>query len=111
MRGQSVEEPRGVSDATVAGVEGLAEAGVVPSDLSPFNILVHGGLPWFIDLAEDGRVDRLGSPPWVRLNEALRAVEKAGASLSKYFHRYGLAVDTSDLLSRVKRKIDLFRVV
>jgi len=103
-------DPEGFLRATLSGVEGLAEAGVVHSDLSPFNILVHQDLPWFIDLAAGVRVDRLGSPPWVRLNEALTSLEKGATSLQRYFRRYGLDVDRPDLLRRVRAQIDRFRL-
>jgi RIO kinase 1 len=105
-----LREPEPFLRRTVAGIEALAEAGVVHSDLSPFNILVHEELPWFIDLAAGIRVDRLGSPPWVRLHEALRSLDKGGAALARYFRRYGLAFDTEELLARVHAKIDLFRL-
>ena len=97
-------------EATVTGVERLAEAGVVHSDLSPFNILVHDDRPWFIDLAAGIRVDRLGSPPWVRLNEALRALEKGASTLKRYFARYHLSLDVPDLLARARQQIDKFRL-
>jgi len=105
-----LENPEQFLQATLTGVEGLAEAGIVHSDLSPFNILVHQGQPWFIDLAAALRVDRLGSPPWVRLNEALRALEKGIATLERFFRRYGLEVDREALLGRVRTQIDRYRV-
>jgi len=105
-----LDDPPTFLAATISGVEGLAEAGVVHSDLSAFNILVHEERPWFIDLAAGIRVDRLGSPPWVRLAEALRSLEKGAASLQRYFRRYGLSVDAADLLARVRSQIDKFRV-
>lgn len=92
------------------GVEGLAEAGVVHSDLSPFNVLVHNGQPWFIDLAAGIRVDRLGWPPWQRLNDALTALRHGVASLERYFRRYELELNEGELLARVQKQIDLFRV-
>jgi len=105
-----LEDPEPFLRATAAGVEGLAEAGLVHSDLSPFNILVHDDLPWFIDLAAGIRVDRLGMPPWVRLNEALGAMGKGLASLERYFRRYGLVLDGNEVLARVRAQIDRFRV-
>jgi RIO kinase 1 len=105
-----LEEPERFLHATTTGVEGLAEAGIVHSDLSPFNILVYQDQPWFIDLAAAIRVDRLGWPPWVRLNEALRATEKGMAALGRYFRRYGLELDSQELLGRVRTQIDRFRV-
>ena len=104
-------EPGPFLRATLDGVEGLAEAGVVHSDLSPFNILVHEGRPWFIDLAAGVRVDRLGWPPWARLNEALRALTHGLATLDRYFGRYGLSLDAGELLGRVQAQIDRFRVL
>ena len=111
LRHVRLDEPASFLQDTVAGIEGLAEAGVVHSDLSPFNILVHLGRPWFIDLAAGIRVDRLGSPPWERLTEALRALERGLGTLDRYFRRYGLGVDQSDVLARVRTQIDRFGVI
>jgi len=105
-----LEDPESFLQSTMSGVEGLAEAGVVHSDLSPFNILVHQGQPWFIDLAAGIRVDRLGAPPWVRLNEAFRALDKGIGALERYFRRYGLRLDRETLLGRVRTQIDRYRV-
>ena len=107
----ALEEPGPFLEKTLAGIEGLAEAGIVHSDLSPFNILVYQSQPWFIDLAAGIRVDRLGTPPWVRLLEALRALEKGLGSLHRYFRRYGLEFDSRDLMSRVQTQIDKFGVL
>ncbi len=105
-----LDDPAAFLRDTLAGIEGLAEAGVVHSDLSPFNILVHEERPWFIDLAAGIRVDRLGSPPWVRLHEAFRALQAGGATLVRYFRCYGLEFDTEELLRRVRTKIELYRL-
>lgn len=105
-----LEEPDRFLQETMKGVEGLAEAGVVHSDLSPFNILVYQDEPWFIDLAAGIRVDRLGMPPWVRLNEALRALESGMAALKRYFRRYGLMLESEQLLRRVQIQIDRYQV-
>jgi serine/threonine-protein kinase RIO1 len=53
----------------LSGIEDLAKAGVVHSDLSPYDILVFEGRPWFIDLSEAIRVDRPGyltGKDWMR---------------------------------------------
>jgi serine/threonine-protein kinase RIO1 len=106
-----LDDPEGFLPATVAGIEALAEAGVVHSDLSPFNILVHERMPWFIDLAAGIRVDRLGTPPWVRLTEAMRALEKGLATLERYFRRYDLSFDPREAIDRVRAQLDRFRVL
>ncbi len=98
-------------DELATGIEGLAEAGVVHSDLSAFNVLVHEESPWFIDLAAGVRVDRLGTPAWVRLHEALAALEHGVAALNRYFRRYDLHLDPQDVIARTMRQIDRFRVV
>ncbi len=106
-----LERPEAFLSATLDGIVALTEAGIIHSDLSPFNILVHGNKPWFIDLAAGIRVDRLGTPAWVRLNQAFTALGTGARSLQRYFGRYGLSLDDADLLTRVRAKIDLFRVV
>ncbi len=103
-------DPETFLSATVEGIEGLAEAGLVHSDLSPFNILVHEERPWFIDLAAALRVDRLGAPPGIRLHEALRSLEKGALALRRYFRKYDLEFDPEELHHRVRAKIELFRV-
>jgi RIO kinase 1 len=110
---QHVRVPRAEEflEAAVSGVEGLAEAGVVHTDLSPFNILIFEEKPWFIDLAAAVRVDRLGWPPWVRLTEALQALSNGLGSLQRYFRKYGLDLDTEDALRRVQAQIDRYRGV
>jgi RIO kinase 1 len=106
-----LEDPEGFLHRTLDGIEGLAEAGIIHSDLSPFNILVFQGDPWFIDLAAGIRIDRLGSPPWERLFEALRALEKGLGTLERYFGRYGLSFEPPALLDRVRRQIDRYGVL
>lgn len=106
-----LDDPSAFLEATVRGVEGLAEAGVVHSDLSPFNILVHDAEPWFIDLAAGVRVDRLGSPPWVRLHEAMQALERGSLSLARYFRRYGLEWPSQEVVQRVRAQIDRYRIL
>lgn len=105
-----LENPEAFLRATENGIEGLAEAGIIHSDLSPFNILVHEGTPWFIDLAAGVRVDRLGSPPWERLHQGLTALGSGIASLQRYFRKYDLRVDAPALTARVQAQIDRYRV-
>ena len=105
-----LRDPELFLQRTIDGIEGLAEAGIVHSDLSPFNILVHDDQPWYIDLAAGIRVDRLGAPPWVRLNEAFQALERGAEALARYFRKYDLTLDRADLMNRARTKIDLFRL-
>lgn len=105
-----LDHPGPFLDATVTGIEGLADAGIGHSDLSPFNLLVHENRPWFIDLAADMRVDRLGSPPWIRPNEAMQVLGCGAESVRRYVRRYGLELDTASLVDRVRATTDLFRV-
>ncbi|HTT16411.1 MAG TPA: RIO1 family regulatory kinase/ATPase [Thermoplasmata archaeon] len=106
----ALENPQEFLMATVRGIEGLAEAGIVHSDLSPFNILVHQGGPWFIDLASGLRVDRLGSPPWVRRAAALRALRHGAETLQRYFRRYDLELDPDEIISRSEQQFARFGV-
>ena len=95
----------------LAGVERLARAGVVHGDLSAFNILVHDGEAWFIDLSEALRVDRLGNSPWIRLSEAREALGRGLESLRGYFRRYGLDVETEAYRARILEGLDRFGVL
>jgi RIO kinase 1 len=103
-----LEDPEEFLRGTIDGVERLAEAGVVHSDLSPFNILVHEHQPWFIDLAAGVRVDRLGWPPWERMDLATESLRRGIASLERYFRRYGLELDGLDLMRRARAQFDRF---
>ncbi len=106
-----VEEPEAFLARVLDGVEALARAGVVHSDLSPFNILVFAGEPWFIDLAGAIRVDRTGTSPWMRLAEAREALVRGGAALGRYFRRYGCAIDSEGLADRIVASRDRFHVL
>lgn len=107
----TLDDPEVFLAATVESIEGLAEAGIIHSDLSPFNLLVYEDKPWIIDLAAGLRVDRLGWPPWLRLSEALQSLEKALRALRRYFGRYSLELDATDVLNRVRSQIDKFRIL
>ena len=105
------ESPEGMLGKVLSGVEDLARAGVVHSDLSAFNILVHEGEPWFIDLSEAVRVDRTGEIPWIRLEEARTALERGMRALQAYFGRFRLNVQSEPLVKSILSELDRFDVL
>jgi RIO kinase 1 len=105
------ENPRALLDEVLRGVEALAGAGVVHSDLSAYNILVYNGQPWFIDFSEAIRVDRTGSVPWKRLEEARVGLERGMGALRVYFGRLGVEVESEPFTSRILRSLDKFGVL
>jgi len=107
----ALEDPARFRDLTLAGIEDLAGAGIVHTDLSPFNILVHDGEPWFIDFASALRIDRLGTSPWIRLEKALAAMRHGLGALDRYFHRYGLSIDVEDAIRTSRVQFDRFGVL
>jgi RIO kinase 1 len=96
---------------TIAEIERLAEAGIVHSDLSPFNILVERDHPWIIDLAAGVRVDRLGFSPWMRLEEASVALRGGLGALARYFRKHGEDIDVENLVQTLVNKLDRFGVL
>jgi len=97
--------------AVLTGVDGLAAAGIVHSDLSAFNILVYEDKPYFIDFADAIRVDRTGGVPWVRLTLAREALVHGFRALGNYFRRYGLAIDAEGRANRIIASRDRFGVL
>ncbi len=106
-----LEEPDEVLEQVLEGVHTLARAGVVHSDLSVQNILMHEGEPWFIDLSEAIRVDRTGGVPWMRLQEARVALERGMRSIEAYFRRYRLDVESEGMVDGIVRSLDRFDVL
>jgi RIO kinase 1 len=92
--------------ATLEQVRCLATSGVVHTDLSPFNILVHRDEPWVIDLGQAIRVDRLGMPPWVRLERARDALGRALRTFDRYFRRFGARVVVEEELASILADLD-----
>lgn len=107
----SLEDPEGFLGKVMSGVEALARSGVVHTDLSPYNILVHSGEPWFIDLSEALRVDRTGGVPWVTLTSATDSLNSGMASLAKYFRRQGVEVEYSGFVRGLVDSLDRFGVM
>ncbi len=105
------EDPEPMLREVLAGVEGLARAGVVHTDLSAYNILLHDGHPWFIDFSAGLRVDRTGTAPWVRLTEASAALTHGLNALQQYFGRYGLTIGVEPFVARLVDALDRFRVL
>jgi RIO kinase 1 len=103
-------DPERTRDEILAGIDCLAEAGVVHTDLSPFNILMVDGEPRFIDFARALRVDRLGSAPWMRLTEASESLRKSTEGLERYFRRYRVPFDGTGLRRTILERLDRFGV-
>lgn len=95
LQDTSPDDPAEMLDKVTRAILSLGRAGVVHTDLSPYNILVKDDRPWFIDLSEAIRVDRIGDTPWIRLTEAERALRSGLRSLDQYFGRFDLSVDES----------------
>jgi len=106
-----LEDPEPVLQEILNGVETMARAGVVHTDLSAFNVLFHDGHVWFIDFSETLRVDRTGTAPWVRLTEASAMLEHGLNALGKYFHKYDLAIDVAPFVDRIMSSLDRFHVL
>ncbi|MGI0130222.1 MAG: RIO1 family regulatory kinase/ATPase [Thermoplasmata archaeon] len=103
--------PERLRDAVLDQVRRLAAAGVVHTDLSPFNILLHRGKPWVIDLGQAVRVDRLGASPWIRLTEAGVALSRGLRTFDRYFRRYGLRVAVEEETEAILATLDRFGVL
>jgi len=106
-----LDDPEGSLRDVLAGVRALAAAGVVHSDLSAFNILIHRCEPWFIDLSEGVRVDRTGDNPRMHLSEARMYLERGLSALQKYYGRYGLAIEPVSLIDEIITSRDRFGVM
>jgi RIO kinase 1 len=100
--------PAEFMEAVLTGVDKLAVAGVVHSDLSAFNILVYEGRPFFIDFSGAIRVDRTGGVPWIRLTQARDALVHGYRALGNYFRRYGLVIDAESFVDRIIVSLDRF---
>lgn len=105
-----LENPQRALTRILSGVEEMVRAGVVHSDLSAFNVLLHDEMLWFIDFSGALRVDRCGTAPWQRLAEAEMYLTHGLASLQSYFRRYKLIVPISSLVPKLVRCLDRFGV-
>jgi RIO kinase 1 len=94
-------QPEATLHRIMIGLTQLAGAGVVHSDLSAFNVLMHGGEPWFIDLSEAIRIDRVGYSAWVRQREAEESLKRGLESLATYFRKYGVKVESETLMRAI----------
>jgi RIO kinase 1 len=105
-----LDDPDSFLASILQGIESLAKAGVVHSDLSPYNILVFEDRPWFIDLSEAIRVDRMGYSHWKRLEVARKALEHGVGTIQDHFLRYGVETDDDEFVERIISSLDRFGV-
>jgi serine/threonine-protein kinase RIO1 len=108
LQGSNLRDPENFLRLTLEGIDKLATSGIIHTDMSPFNLLVFNNEPWFIDLADAIRADRLGIPPWLKVEEARKALIKGLSSLQKYFDKYGLSIDSRSIQNLIISKIDKF---
>jgi serine/threonine-protein kinase RIO1 len=101
-----LDDPERFLQKVLFGVEALAKAGVVHADLSAFNILLHEGEPWFIDLSEAFRIDRKGMSPWMRIEESSVALTRGMNALRTYFGKYGLNLESEPFIARILESLN-----
>lgn len=101
-----VERPQAFLDEILCGIEKFAEAGLVHGDLSPYNVLVYRGDPWFIDLVDCLRVDRLGASPWRRLQQASEFLRRGLNAFEVYFRNDHIALDAEAFTKRILARLD-----
>ncbi len=106
-----LDAPRRFLQKILVATEALVRGGQVHGDLSAFNVLVHQSEPWFIDLSEAIRVDRLGVSPWKRLTLAKERLGRDLEALKVYFRRYGLDYDVEEFVARLIRELDVSGVL
>lgn len=106
-----LDAPDAMLQAVLNGIDSLARAGVVHSDLSAFNILVHEDKPWVIDFSDAIRVDRTGGVPWIRLTQARDALVHGLRALGSYFRKYGLTIDAERRADEIVAPLDRFGVL
>src|SRR2546427_1194035 len=105
-----LEDPEPFMKEILEEVKSLARAGIVHTDLSAYNVLVHNGQLWLIDFSEALRVDRLGAAPWQRLVEAEAFLRHGLTALQTYFHRYGLRLPIESTIESIVVSLDKFGV-
>lgn len=106
-----LDEPEVFLQSVLDGIDALGRTGVVHSDLSAFNILVHEGRPWFIDFSDAFRMDRTRGIARVLLTEARDTLVDGFRALEVYFRKYGLSIDAERLAQRIVFPFDRFGVL
>ncbi len=106
-----LDAPEPFLEKVLEAVGALARSGVVHSDLSAFNLLVHKDRPYLIDLSDAIRVDRTGAVPWVRLSQARDALVHGLQAVAAYFRKYGLSIDAEGQADRIIAVHDRFGVL
>ena len=106
-----LDAPGRFLEKVLEAVGALARSGIVHSDLSAFNLLVHEDRPYLIDLSDAIRVDRTGAVPWVRLSQARGALVHGLQAVAAYFRKYGLSIDAEGEADRIIAVHDRFGVL
>jgi len=106
-----LDSPEAFLRAVLEAVGALGRAGIVHSDLSAYNILVHEGRPWLIDFSDAIRVDRTGEAPWIRLTRARDALVHGLGALQGYFRNYDLSIHVERIADGIVASLDRFKVL
>jgi serine/threonine-protein kinase RIO1 len=108
LRRAPLDDPARIARELLDAIDTLAAGGIVHTDLSPFNVLVHRGHPWIIDLGRGLRVDRLGGDPLQRLEDAHRTLARSLELLERFFARHGVPFEHRTVLAGILQRIDRF---
>ncbi|AGK60376.1 Serine/threonine protein kinase involved in cell cycle control [Archaeoglobus sulfaticallidus PM70-1] len=93
--------PKDLLEEILENVERLVvSAELVHADLSEYNILLHNGKPYFIDMGQAVLLDHPNS---------ISFLERDLKNISRFFEKFGLKFDAGEFLSELMNKIEVER--
>jgi len=89
------EDPKDFFDKVVLNIRRLYKAGLVHTDLSPFNILNYNENPVFIDFSQCTTLDN---------PNALEYLRRDVKNVCDFFRKQGMKIDDEDIMKKIIKK-------
>src|SRR3989344_2138744 len=89
------KDPKNVIELILVNMKKLYDAGIIHGDLSPYNILLHEEIPYFIDFSQGVLLDH---------NIADELLERDISNIVNYANKIGVSLNADDVRQRLKIK-------